>query len=86
MNPHANADNDDDDVDTTGGRIIVCAEFLIPSQTKIQGFTKNTKAFKSIFKDASNKTNPKFLCQLVCKLQCIKHDKANVVKTRYFSL
>jgi len=36
MNPHANADNDDDDVDTTGGRIIVCAEFLIPSQTKKQ--------------------------------------------------
>ena len=40
MNPHANnADNDnDDDVDTTGGRIIVCAEFSIPSQTKILFF------------------------------------------------
>ena len=38
MNPHANADNNadnDDDVDTTGGRIIVCAEFSIPSQTKM---------------------------------------------------
>ena len=35
MNPHANnANDDDDDVDTTGGRIIVCAEFSIPSQTK----------------------------------------------------
>ena len=42
MNPHANADNNadnDDDVDTTGGRIIVCAEFLIPSQTKNTGQT-----------------------------------------------
>ena len=53
---------------------------------KIQGFTKNTKAFKSVFKDATNKTNPKFLCQLVCKLQCIKHDKANLLRTGYFSL
>ena len=31
-----NDDNDDNDndVDTTGGWIIVCAEYLIPSQTK----------------------------------------------------
>ena len=37
MDPHANDDNDDD-ADTTGGRIIVCAEFLIPSQTKIDQY------------------------------------------------
>ena len=28
------ADNDDNDADIIGGWIIVCAEFLIPSQTK----------------------------------------------------
>ena len=38
MDPHA---NDDNDADTTGGRIIVCAEFSIPSQTKsIQRYRK----------------------------------------------
>ena len=34
MNRHADNDNDDD-ADIIGGWIIVCAEFLIPSQTKI---------------------------------------------------
>ena len=33
MDRHANDDNDND-ADTIVGRILVCAEFLIPSQTK----------------------------------------------------
>ena len=33
-NDHADNDDNDDDADIIGGWIIVCAEFLIPSQTK----------------------------------------------------
>ena len=50
------------------------------------GFTKNTRTSESLFKDASNKTKSKFLFQLVCKLQRVKHGKANLVKTSHILL